>query len=419
MKRAGNRIGLMVLGILVLSGLVLAGPSFEERHISEVGWSAVYTGSSYDAESDTTTFCYDVTVALWEKDLSHWVLAFDTDEVPVASPSSPVSYGLDPTTGVYGLKWDGGQDAGTTATYCVTLPGQVGEGEGEYSVKGGTYYAVEKITVPGGSAPPPSDTYSISGTVYVDANGDGAFGVDEPILANVSVELVDADGNVIATVLTDADGNYQFDGLVPGSYTVRVPDASLADDFNESLAEYFNGGGAQAVTIVDGDQSDVDFGYGVDTGSILDDFNADDPDGDGFSFSGTGKTIGYWKHQLAVAIKGKGRAHVDAATLQGYLDAIEALYLFDPFQFNDADEFGAAFAILKSTSSHEVDLLNKQLLGTELNEMAGRGLGGDAAALQDVLIAWCEYVSAYGSAFTRDEVLLAKDICDLINNSGG
>ena len=64
---------------------------------------------------------------------------------------------------------------------------------------------------------------SISGTVHADANGDCVFDPsqgDEP-LESVQLALLDADGNVIATTLTDANGNYSFDGLPPGTYSVR------------------------------------------------------------------------------------------------------------------------------------------------------------------------------------------------------
>jgi hypothetical protein len=40
-------------------------------------------------------------------------------------------------------------------------------------------------------------------------------------LANVTVELRNAAGQVIATTLTDATGNYRFDNLAPGTYTVH------------------------------------------------------------------------------------------------------------------------------------------------------------------------------------------------------
>ncbi len=74
---------------------------------------------------------------------------------------------------------------------------------------------------------------SISGRVHVDANGDCTYetGVDE-LLAGVTLELLDSEGNLIATTVTDADGNYSFGGLRPGEYSVRQvqPDGLFSGD---------------------------------------------------------------------------------------------------------------------------------------------------------------------------------------------
>ena len=75
---------------------------------------------------------------------------------------------------------------------------------------------------------------SISGMVHGDANGDcnfnGADG-DEP-LAGVQLQLLDGDGNVIAETTTDENGEYTFEGLRPGEYSVRefTPEGFLDGD---------------------------------------------------------------------------------------------------------------------------------------------------------------------------------------------
>jgi serine-aspartate repeat-containing protein C/D/E len=62
---------------------------------------------------------------------------------------------------------------------------------------------------------------SIAGNVYEDTNGDCIHDPGERNLANVQIELLDARGIVVATTRTDASGNYRFEGLTPGNYTLR------------------------------------------------------------------------------------------------------------------------------------------------------------------------------------------------------
>jgi serine-aspartate repeat-containing protein C/D/E len=63
---------------------------------------------------------------------------------------------------------------------------------------------------------------SISGYVYVDADNDGVFDSGESPIANVTVALLDADGNPTGkTVTTNTSGYYSFTGLMPGTYGVK------------------------------------------------------------------------------------------------------------------------------------------------------------------------------------------------------
>ncbi len=61
---------------------------------------------------------------------------------------------------------------------------------------------------------------SLSGHVYNDIDQDCVFDQNEPPIANVQIDLLDASGKVIATQFTDADGNYRFTDLKPGTYQV-------------------------------------------------------------------------------------------------------------------------------------------------------------------------------------------------------
>lgn len=67
---------------------------------------------------------------------------------------------------------------------------------------------------------------SISGQVFKDNNAtpNGTFesGVDTP-LAGVTIQLLNTTNVVVATTQTDADGNYRFDNLLPGTYSILEP----------------------------------------------------------------------------------------------------------------------------------------------------------------------------------------------------
>jgi hypothetical protein len=62
-------------------------------------------------------------------------------------------------------------------------------------------------------------TVTISGTVFNDLNGDGVRQNNEPGLSGVEVDLTDSHGNVTKTT-SDANGNYSFSNLGPGTFTL-------------------------------------------------------------------------------------------------------------------------------------------------------------------------------------------------------
>jgi len=62
---------------------------------------------------------------------------------------------------------------------------------------------------------------SIAGNVYEDFNGDGIRDHDEVRLEGVLIEILDDQRQVIATTQTDPSGEYHFDNLLPGVFTIR------------------------------------------------------------------------------------------------------------------------------------------------------------------------------------------------------
>ncbi|MBP7627364.1 MAG: carboxypeptidase regulatory-like domain-containing protein, partial [Zoogloea sp.] len=63
---------------------------------------------------------------------------------------------------------------------------------------------------------------SIGDRVWLDTNKNGVQDSGEAGVAGVTVKLLNAAGAEVATATTDANGNYLFQGLVPGNYSVKV-----------------------------------------------------------------------------------------------------------------------------------------------------------------------------------------------------
>ena len=90
---------------------------------------------------------------------------------------------------------------------------------------------------------------TIGDRVWNDADGNGADN-GEPGVPNVTVILKDANGVEVARTTTDANGNYRFTGLVPGTYTV---DIEVPAGFNAATT-------SMTVTVGEGEENlDVDF----------------------------------------------------------------------------------------------------------------------------------------------------------------
>jgi protocatechuate 3,4-dioxygenase beta subunit len=62
---------------------------------------------------------------------------------------------------------------------------------------------------------------SLGDRVWCDVNKNGIQDSGEVGIANVTVKLIDASGNQVATTTTNSQGNYNFNNLTPGTYSVE------------------------------------------------------------------------------------------------------------------------------------------------------------------------------------------------------
>lgn len=78
-----------------------------------------------------------------------------------------------------------------------------------------------------GDPHPPLLPHAIGDTIWYDTDGDGTQDSDEQGIKDVIVNLVDSNGDVIATATTDIDGHYGFE-VDADTYTVQVAPENFA-----------------------------------------------------------------------------------------------------------------------------------------------------------------------------------------------
>ena len=107
-------------------------------------------------------------------------------------------------------------------------------------------------------------TGTISGQIHIDNDGDCVYepGDEEKALADVTLELLDADGKVIATTQTDANGNYVFNNVLPGEYSIRETQPEGLFSGGEVVGD---GGGVATENLIEGIM--------VDSGQNLTEYN--------------------------------------------------------------------------------------------------------------------------------------------------
>ncbi|WP_426954437.1 SdrD B-like domain-containing protein [Muricoccus radiodurans] len=140
---------------------------------------------------------------------------------------------------------------------------------------------------------------SVSGTAFVDTNGDGIQGTGETGAAGVTVQLLNSSGAVIATSTTDTNGAYRFTGIAPGTYstqfvaprgTVFTAQDQGTNDATDSDVNPTTGRSA-AFTLASGGNV-TDLSAGLFTAARVSGFAFTDTDGDGIRDSGEPGTPG-------------------------------------------------------------------------------------------------------------------------------
>ncbi|EMC0268354.1 fibrinogen-binding adhesin SdrG C-terminal domain-containing protein [Staphylococcus pseudintermedius] len=106
-------------------------------------------------------------------------------------------------------------------------------------------------------------THKVGDKVWDDLNKDGIQDDNEPGISNVKVTLKDADGNVVDTRTTDANGNYLFENVKEGDYTIEfeTPEGYTPTVTGQGTSDNDSNGTSTKVTVKDGDDLTIDSGF--------------------------------------------------------------------------------------------------------------------------------------------------------------
>lgn len=105
------------------------------------------------------------------------------------------------------------------------------------------------------------EPYEVRGFVYQDKNNNGVFEAGETGFGGVAVQLTGIDlggGTVNATVVTNAAGEYRFQGILPGTYTLQEIQPTILQDGQETAGNFGD------LNPLDNDRFDFNFTGGTD-----------------------------------------------------------------------------------------------------------------------------------------------------------
>jgi hypothetical protein len=219
-------------------------------------------------------------------------------------------------------------------------------------------------------------------------------------LLSVPVDVFDAQGDLVASSVSQTDGSFRIDELPSGAgYTVSiVPPLDYRPDYHEL-----------GVQVLCGEASTVDFHLAC------------------LEIVARPRTIGFWKHQVGVALGGKGAAQVDAATLCHYLDLIathfnsnsmnQVVIYEPPVSGACADKISVAKALLNlkgdmSMTSRARQQLTALLLNVAAQYISLAEVVSDDGATLSQAITYCDHL--LDDPWGDHEK--AQMICDEINN---
>lgn len=155
---------------------------------------------------------------------------------------------------------------------------------------------------------------TIGNRVWLDEDSNGYQDKGEDGIPNVTVQLKDSGGTVIATQSTDANGGYLFTGLPAGTYSVKVLGSTIPAGMSQTTtypnagADFYNqdqSGTGYPITLGSGENNlTADFGYNWNPTNAVD-------------TGGAANTVAALGDRLWIDSNGNGRQDEGEAGVQG------------------------------------------------------------------------------------------------------
>ena len=132
-------LAIIVTTVLIAAVLPIVAAQSVATSAKLLAFNVSYDGRTYDSAANQTTFAYTATGVDQRPDLSHFDIGIPSCTPALlivgTNPTDAVSLGVDPTTGVDGIKWDLPLLTTASRTYTITFVGNVAEGAVDVAVK--------------------------------------------------------------------------------------------------------------------------------------------------------------------------------------------------------------------------------------------------------------------------------------------
>jgi hypothetical protein len=342
----------------------------ESEPVQILNFTIAFKGNTYNPETNTSTFSYTVSRGNDATGFNYMIF-----EIPACAELAGFTPSESSTITDDGIKWTSTVGANSSRNYSVTYKGKQPTGMVDATIQNsGSGNTLTKL-IPG----PCKGIYSISGTVYVDEDGDGEKQSREGGIGNVTVWLGYNGNDSAGSVKTSSDGAYSFDVYTGGTETVfnlSVPSKTDdPSDFNDLLSENYSpteNSSGKTVTLSNSDISGIHFGFKPDVEEIIQKFEIGD-----IKLKTEGPS--FWADEFKFSVRGRKTVFTKAELID-YLNKIDALDLTYKFNFGSGEDnrIQAAQAILTLRgNSSDLDRLRAELLAAKLNVVSGNGAFDD------------------------------------------